>query len=41
VNGLYDRDVENAGHMDIHIDQILGILNTADIVGGHNIEYDE
>jgi DNA polymerase III epsilon subunit-like protein len=27
--------------MDVHIDQILGILNTADIVGGHNIEYDE
>lgn len=27
--------------MNVHIDTILRILNNADLVSGHNIEYDE
>ncbi len=41
VNGIYDRDVVDKAYMDEHIDVIMKILNSADIVVGHNISYDE
>ena len=41
VNGIYDRDVANREHMSAYIEEILKVLNSADIVAGHNIEYDE
>ncbi len=41
VHGIYDRDVVDAPSMHDRIDDILQILNTSDIVIGHNIEYDE
>lgn len=41
VHGLYDKDVENAPYIEEVANQILKYLNTADVVVGHNIEYDE
>lgn len=41
VNGIYDRDVEHANYIEEHIDDIMRVLNGADIVVGHNISYDE
>ncbi len=41
VNGIYDKDVADCEPMNVHIDTILRILNNADLVSGHNIEYDE
>ena len=41
VNGIYDRDVEDKAYMIKHIDTIMKVLNSADIVVGHNISYDE
>ena len=41
VHGIYDRDVENAPYLEEQLPAILKLLNTADLVVGHNIEYDE
>ncbi len=41
VNGIFDKDVTDALPMSTHIDTILAVLGRADIVIGHNIEYDE
>jgi DNA polymerase III subunit epsilon len=41
VHGIYDVDVENAPYIEEVLPQILKYLNTADLVVGHNIEYDE
>ncbi len=41
VHGIYDRDVAEKSPIREHIDTILSILHKADIVLGHNIEYDE
>ena len=41
VNGIYDRDLEECSDFSHSIDPIVKILNSADIVAGHNIEYDE
>ncbi len=41
VNGIYDRDVENCPYIEKSIDIIMKVLNSADIVVGHNISYDE
>lgn len=41
MNGIYDKDVADALPMSAHIDAILAVLGRADIVIGHNIEYDE
>lgn len=41
VHGIYDRDVENAPYIEAIATDILKHLNTADVVVGHNVEYDE
>ncbi len=41
VNGIYDRDVADREYMKSYIDDILRVLNRADLVAWHNIEYDE
>lgn len=41
VHGIYDRDVENCSSISDQMDTFLSYLNSADIVVGHNIEYDE
>lgn len=41
VHGIYDRDVEDKLPIWDHMDTILKILHSADIVAWHNIEYDE
>lgn len=41
VHHLYDIDVKNAPKMPEVIDQIIELINTPDIIIGHNIEYDE
>jgi len=41
VNGIYDKDVEWVPHIENSIDHIMSVLNSADIVVGHNISYDE
>lgn len=41
VHGIYDQDVENAPYIEEVISQILRFLNTADLVVGHNVEFDE
>jgi DNA polymerase-3 subunit epsilon len=41
VHGIYDRDVADKAYIENHLDTILQILNSADIVVGHNISYDE
>jgi DNA polymerase III epsilon subunit-like protein len=41
VNGIYDRHVADKPYMEDEIHTILQILNSADIVVGHNISYDE
>jgi DNA polymerase III epsilon subunit-like protein len=41
VHGIYDRDLEDKHPMEQYIDTILKVLHDADIVCGHNIEYDE
>jgi DNA polymerase III subunit epsilon len=41
VNGIYDKDVANSLSMEAHMENIITVLNRADIVSGHNIEYDE
>ncbi len=41
VHGIYDKDLIEKLSFDEHLDTILKILNTAEVVIGHNIEYDE
>lgn len=41
VNGIYDKDVIDCSPIAHYIEEIIQILNRADIVSGHNIEYDE
>lgn len=41
VHGIYDRDVENAQSIEHHMDTILKVLHSADVVAGHNVEYDD
>jgi len=41
VHGIYDKDVADRDFIADQIDIFLGYLNRADIVVGHNIEYDE
>jgi DNA polymerase III subunit epsilon len=41
VNGIYDKDVAECPSMSHFIEDIVQVLNRADIVSGHNIEYDE
>ncbi len=41
VNGIYDKDVAEKLPMREHIEHIIQVLNRADVVSGHNIEYDE
>ncbi len=41
VHGIYDKDVVDKEAFGTHADTILRVLNRADIVAGHNIEFDE
>lgn len=41
VHGIYDKDVADKGLIADQIDTFLSYLNSADMVVGHNIEYDE
>lgn len=41
VHGIYDKDVENEPYIEDRIDDIMKILNSVDIVSGHNVSYDE
>lgn len=41
VHGIYDKDVTDKQMFIYHADTILSYLNTADVVVGHNIEFDE
>ena len=41
VHGIYDKDVSDKAPLSEQIDTFLSYLNRADIVVGHNIEYDE
>ena len=41
VNGIYDRDVADVPYIENSIDTIMKVLNSADIVVGHNVSYDE
>ena len=41
VNGIYDATVADKPPFAPHADEILKVLNSADIVSGHNISYDE
>lgn len=41
VNGIYDADVADKSAFSEHATEILRVLNSADIVSGHNISYDE
>lgn len=41
VHHIYDIDVQNAPKLQEHIEDIMQFIAKADIVAGHNIEYDE
>lgn len=41
VHHIYDIDVKDAPKIENVIDEIINIINNADIIIGHNIEYDE
>jgi DNA polymerase III epsilon subunit-like protein len=41
VHGIYDKDVVDKTTIAEQMDRFLSYLNSADIVVGHNIEYDE
>lgn len=41
VHGIYDTDVENEPYLEDRIDTIIRVLNSADVVAGHNVSYDE
>ncbi|MDA9129097.1 3'-5' exonuclease [Candidatus Gracilibacteria bacterium] len=41
VHHIYDIDVKDAPSMNTQIDTIMNFVNKADVLIGHNIEYDE
>ncbi len=41
IHHIYDIDVKNAPYIEDVIDEFLSYINDADIIVGHNIEYDE
>lgn len=41
VNGIYDKDVADKNPISVHMDDIVRVLNNAEVLSGHNIEYDE
>ncbi len=41
VNGIYDVNVVDKLNFESHVTDIVRFLNTADVVVGHNISYDE
>lgn len=41
VHGIYDKDVADKPYIEDEIEKIIKILNSADVVSGHNISYDE
>lgn len=41
VHGIYDKDVVDAPYIEEKIDEIMRILNSADVVSGHNVSFDE
>ena len=41
VHHIYDIDVKNAPSIEEYIDEFINIINKADVVIWHNIEYDE
>ncbi len=41
VHHIYDIDVKDAPNMSNQIDEIMTFLSQADVIIGHNIEYDE
>ena len=41
VHGIYDKDIQDKSPISEQIDTFLRYLNDADIVSGHNIQYDE
>lgn len=41
IHHIYDIDVKDAPKIETKIDEILDIINTCDVIVGHNIEYDE
>lgn len=41
VHHIYDVDVQETPWVEAKIDQFLKVLNAADVVVGHNIEYDD
>lgn len=41
VHGIYDKDIADTPYFSVNADRIIQILNRADIVAWHNIEFDE
>ncbi len=41
VHGIFDKDVVDKSPISHHIDDIIRVLNRAEILSWHNIEYDE
>jgi DNA polymerase-3 subunit epsilon len=41
VHGIFDKDVADKNPIKEHIDDIIRVLNRAEILSWHNIEYDE
>ncbi len=41
VHHIYDIDVKNSPKIEMVMDDIIDLINTPDIIIGHNIEYDE
>lgn len=41
VHHIYDIDIKNAPFIETQLEEILELINTPDIIIGHNIEYDE
>ena len=41
IHHIYDIDVKNAPYIEDVLDEIIGYINTPDIIVWHNIEYDQ
>ena len=41
VHGIYDKDVVDAPYIEEKIDEIMKVLNSVDVVSGHNVSFDE
>ena len=41
IHHIYDIDIKNAPYIEEVIDEFLSYINDADVIIGHNIEYDE